>query len=438
MGISNEKGAQSGGTGACPQKRGIRARRRRRNLLVVGLFGIVALVVGALAITMRSMTGEPAPAAWLWNPEDYFSPAGRQRLVRVARKWKISAIFAQVHHNGLQLSQTAELQALIKQAAKKGIEIHALSGSPDWSDPKQLEMPLSLIDAVTSYNQHSPAKFAGVHFDIEPYLLPRWAIEREKVVENFLTVVSSIANRGREKRLHTGFSVPFFFGDDANFRDEKLPIFAHVMKRCDEVAVMAYRTRLSGSNGVERLTRPIRMAAVKQSHGASVRLGLELTTGTARRLLFVTGVGPPERPEELPYRYNGREVRLVHEGRVYLLGLESKGTTEAVVDAVVALAAQTRFPTTAEDEVLSRAVRELEATGEYGSVKARSLGTAFGKPLSGIECVEKLTTETTFAGRSAESIRSFVSRVNESLLQPPQVQGVIYHDFAALDRLTAR
>ena len=131
-------------------------------------------------------------ALWFWNTADVLGrPAEQDQLVRFVHENGFDHLFLQLTsgppratgeagsldpadpYRPLELD-TESLRPLLGKLGTKGIKVHALDGDPRFALPEWHAKVLGTIENVLEYNRRvePTERFHGIHYDIEPYLLP--------------------------------------------------------------------------------------------------------------------------------------------------------------------------------------------------------------------------------------------------------------------------
>jgi hypothetical protein len=92
----------------------------------------------------------------------------------------------------------------------------------------------------------------GIVLDVEPYLLDSWSTDRPRTIAAYLRMLR-VAKKAAGA-LPLMVAVPFWFDHDA-YRRGSRTLTDRVADRVDALAVMAYRDRVDGSDGVVALAR---------------------------------------------------------------------------------------------------------------------------------------------------------------------------------------
>jgi hypothetical protein len=249
----------------------------------------IALAVATL-LSPAFATSPPAPsrAMWVYETEALLgSPAARDELFEFCRTRRISDLFWQMHFEGetkagpYQIRPATALADFLGDASRRGIRVHALAGDPSHALTRNHERVLARVDAVLAFNkrqmQSSGAEplFHGLHLDIEPHGLPEWktASEDEKcrLLTQFVELNAKVMDRIRAAetrttgtRLAYGADIAFWLDktrDDGSpaypvtFRGVTQDATKHLLDMLDNVALMSYRNKAEGRNGLIALAR---------------------------------------------------------------------------------------------------------------------------------------------------------------------------------------
>ncbi len=310
-------------------KRGLRFERRKRMRFALLAVIWLAVLLAFGWILVRNMI-RPPRAAWLWEPAPYFSREGFEAYRKTAEKWRIRTVFSQIHlAEDATLSGTAELRRFIENSSRAGIRVFALAGAPDWIAPERLDETTGLITAIDAFNRTAPnaaGRLAGLQLDVEPYLLPQWSVDPDAVRKRWLRYVDTATSHSHRRRLEIGFAIPFWIDRSVEHNGVKAPFYQHIMSVSDHVAVMSYRTRAGGENGILELSRPMRDYARVRPGVARVYVGVEISHLPSTAVRFLTARSPPRQIEKLGLEWGDRRIRLIHAGPVYMLGLTGTRT----------------------------------------------------------------------------------------------------------------
>jgi len=168
-------------------------------------------------------------AIWLW---DLRKIAGKEQEVvsRLRRD-----LFSRVY---LQISRDLEaVRPFLREAAAAGIEVFALDGESghidDWS------YLADDIRRVSEFNASAQGYgFAGIQFDVEPYLKKDFNLRRQHYADQYLKMASEL-KRLSDGKLKLSFALPFWFH---KLLVQNKPLSFLVIDIADEVVLMSYRT----------------------------------------------------------------------------------------------------------------------------------------------------------------------------------------------------
>ncbi|MES2598454.1 MAG: hypothetical protein V4662_24175 [Verrucomicrobiota bacterium] len=229
------------------------------------LFSLVFTAAVLPAADMRGM--------WVYKTRDIASsPAECAQLFAFCEKRHITDLFWQVHftkkEGDVRVLENAEIErTFLKQAHAHSLRVHALFGDPAHTLKAKHGVVLGSVDGVIAFNRESSAdsRFDGVHLDIEPHGLARWKLanvsQKCDLLNQFVEVKHHVAKRLRETdaKLILGVDIVFWL-DKANpdgssaypvsFNGVIKDAAKHLLDVVDHVAIMSYRDKAEGSNGI--------------------------------------------------------------------------------------------------------------------------------------------------------------------------------------------
>ncbi|HEY6951951.1 MAG TPA: hypothetical protein VI758_06060 [Bacteroidota bacterium] len=226
-------------------------------------------------------------ATWVWNTDELLKDSSKTRaMLSDVVGAQFDKIFLQLPYNFEEDTTNDDgLRTLVTKLRFTGASVSALSGDPQYCLPKNHGKVIRLVQKVIEYNKLAveEARFAGVHLDIEPYLLPGFGGPRRKeILTQFLTITKLAAQAAHENGLRFGTDIPFWYGlpdeftgkiDSVAFDGSTKPANEHVTDLADEICTMSYRTAAGGLNGIVALTEHELIYAA--SRGKEVLVGLE-------------------------------------------------------------------------------------------------------------------------------------------------------------------
>ncbi|MHB8346701.1 MAG: hypothetical protein ACYDHM_05815 [Acidiferrobacterales bacterium] len=202
----------------------------------------------------------PALGAWIWRSGKLLhNPAVARRFLNRAKTHGISSLYLQI------LPDLRSFAGFLAMAKNLDIKVYALSGSPD--DIDDYGPALHTVDQVLAFNRSHTARFSGIQFDVEPYLLKRYRTDKRGVLKRYVGLLQAISARSSGK-IPFGVVVPFWFDQETV---EHKNLMGIVSKDADSLAIMSYRTHIDqllavSNNGL----------CYAQMYGKPALLGIEL------------------------------------------------------------------------------------------------------------------------------------------------------------------
>ena len=161
---------------------------------------------------------------WVWQREYVVDLWERTLMLDFCRSHGIGSIFVQVHFDKTEQDNYvfADPQAwhdLLVMANALGIRVEALDGAGDMAFAVNRADTVSRLEAVLDFHLAQPenARFAGIHYDIEPYTTPRWKSgEQREVAVELLGTLSELRKIVSEADPSLTFAndIPFWYDGD--------------------------------------------------------------------------------------------------------------------------------------------------------------------------------------------------------------------------------
>jgi hypothetical protein len=216
----------------------------------------------------------PERGMWVWHFECYGNEQERNRLLEFSKKHGITRLLVQMHYeadrsaadpaNAVTIRAPDALGDLVERAGESGIVVEALEGDPNWALKSQQGEFWPKFNAILAWNLKQPAnrRLAGVHLDIEPYLLKQFkSQEKPQVMRDYLDLLTEVDQRLKSQSppLTLAADIPFWYDTredtDADnhileYNGKKQYLSRHVQDLCDYVAVMSYRQKAVGGNSI--------------------------------------------------------------------------------------------------------------------------------------------------------------------------------------------
>lgn len=191
-------------------------------------------------------------ATWLWHTNDIIDKADEQLSFLVNQE--VTVVYLQVDRS----IKASDYYTFIQKANALNIEVHALDGSSKWVRTSDQSKANKFLDWVEAYQNEASdnAKFAGIHLDVEPYVLKEWKTTYDQIVLNYQDLLVVANQRAKAMGLPLAADIPFWF--DKRFYDNEYGngvLSEWIIDHTDVVTIMAYRDKAVGSNGIIALSR---------------------------------------------------------------------------------------------------------------------------------------------------------------------------------------
>jgi len=254
-------------------------------ILLQSIIGLDAGLTGSREVYAASpdwRTTSPTRSTWLWQTHDDLQD--RERTLADLERNGINRVYLQADPD----VPAGLYKAFIREARTKGIEVHALGGAPDWILPGSNVKMYVLINWVKRYNQNAAPeeRFTGIHLDVEPYVLPQWQDDTDKMLGLFMDTISGFVQEVRaETGLAAGADLPVWL-EQFQVRDGyggRTTLSDWMIRRLDQTTLMAYRTR--ARDIVSSVSREMKEAARR---GKSVTVAVETAEASEPDLSFYT------------------------------------------------------------------------------------------------------------------------------------------------------
>lgn len=237
------------------------------------------------------MPAQAARSAWAWRSQRWREAP--ERLVAEARALGTDRLFVSVEIADGTILEEARFSDFVRLAGASGIAVAAVEGDPGMALDAGRTEAIRRLEALAAYQRRSTddRRLAGVQYDIEPYLLPGFRTDPERILRGWATTLDGLS--AAAPPLALDLVLPFWLPLHGA-SDLVLPTVRRVAER---VTVMAYRTAPS-----EILAAAEPMLAWSTEAGRPLHVALEAgpvgdeTTRTYRRaksgdLLLVTEPG---------------------------------------------------------------------------------------------------------------------------------------------------
>lgn len=207
----------------------------------------------------------PARASWVWQASDWQTRP--DAVLAQAQVHGVDTLYLTIPLAENKVRDPARLAAFVRRAGACGVRVWAVDGDPNMARPAQRAATLARAKAYASFNKSVPpdARLQGVQFDVEPYLLPGYALAEPAWEQRYLELVKNLHHslNERESPMALEMVVPFWWASKPALLDTLAPWVA-------SLAVMDYRTDLED---IYRFAVPFLDWADR--HGKHTRIALE-------------------------------------------------------------------------------------------------------------------------------------------------------------------
>ena len=191
-----------------------------------------------LRMTLPTRAQHTTRGAWFWTPNWWQQEP--DVLWRSADSEHLDELFISIPVTDSRVQQPQQLAAFVRAARQRGIAVWAVIGDP--RDVLETSWP-AMQERLTAYrhfNQHADtaAQLAGVQLDIEPYLLPGFALNhglwRQRYIDTIQVAQDTLAGA-----LPLDLVVPSWWGIHPQWGEQ---LFDQLNWRNARMTVMNYHT----------------------------------------------------------------------------------------------------------------------------------------------------------------------------------------------------
>ena len=359
---------------------------------------------------------------------------------------------------------------LLRSAHHKGIEIHALAGSPEYSQREWHHVALAIVNSVVDFNRgKSPLdQFDGIHFDNQPHQLIGWhdAQRREQILFEFLSLNAECQRRIRttSPQLQFGIDIPLGWQDRNALTDEPLGMVTfrgkrqaasyHAIELLDNVGIMNPYDQAHGTDGIIAHGRNLftHLQDVKRDQ---LYLGVETLDHPPAEVIFVAGMprdafrqaihGNARNLAKLS-QLEGYRLRVFDDGTYLHVGLELPATLapadrDRVTHALGTIGKQfgigtTKLSAPQQANALEHFVRSLKRESEWSNVRTLSLADPqTGARQSVVRATANVSPKRTFANDGVGKFMQQLQQAENFFGQFDHYAGLAVHQYATYHKL---
>ncbi|MBB6673327.1 hypothetical protein [Cohnella nanjingensis] len=256
-------------------------------LLAVAVTAVVGLAIAIIPLFGPEKKAPEHRVTWVWDLDALLAER-TGAIIPFLREHRVSTVYVHADAELAKPGMPEKYRAFIAEAREAKIQVHALGGEREWALPDRMQGLRAFLDRVADYNASVPeaSRFTGIHLDVEPYLLPKWETDEASVVAGWREMMAAYKDFAHAHGLHAGVDLPFWL-DKVKLPDDERTLDAWMLDTADSVALMSYRNRAEGSNGVLSLVKPMMQAAeAARKSDKQVFIGLNVAPDEASSLTF--------------------------------------------------------------------------------------------------------------------------------------------------------
>ncbi len=203
-------------------------------------------------------------AMWIWKSDSALMAEPRVRLLNFCEIHEITTVYLNTGRNDYSADPTLKdnTKLFIKQAHAQGIEVHGLTGAPNWILPEHHYIYLGAVSGIIAYNQTvaDNEKFDGYQSDVEPNRYITGSLAPPSIPERLQNIVNylDLHKAGRDlidaavmSGFKYGIAISAFYDTwgseyNATWNGNTQPMLDHLFSFVDYLAVMSYRDSSDG------------------------------------------------------------------------------------------------------------------------------------------------------------------------------------------------
>ncbi len=192
-----------------------------------------------IATCPTSNSGKPRDV-WLWGSTTATDLGKRAIFFDFAASHAIRTVY--IESESLISNNQAALADFITEASNRCMSVELLYGYAPWALTINHGKAVNLAGKSVIFAQGLVIKPAGIHFDVEPYLLPEWDTDQNGTANQYLTLLEKLSAETSGTGLRLTVDTPFWFDNRWVPRDGQTRLMSElVIDRVDRVVIMDYR-----------------------------------------------------------------------------------------------------------------------------------------------------------------------------------------------------
>lgn len=258
---------------------------------------LVQKVTGAI---WGQIFGKKEFGIWVWDSPVKMTSAQASKVIEISKKNGFNVIYLTVddYLPILNIRDTTErsrqkeaymksLSSFITAAHKAGIDVDVVVGDKDWAEPANRWKGYAFIDFVKEYNLTHPASLIrGLQYDVEPYLLSSYEVDKRKELKAYVEFIDESATRMQNVPAQFSIVIPHFYDNIQNwtptvsYKGKEWHTFTHLLKALEKkpkstIIIMAYRNFFEENNGTKQISEIEVDEATKGKYSSKVIIAQE-------------------------------------------------------------------------------------------------------------------------------------------------------------------
>lgn len=251
-------------------------------------------------INMTSVPKGKEKGIWVWNfPSQMNTTAGFAQLTQLS-SYGFNAVYITTDDyldiatlpegetkNARKAAYFLNLSKVVAKANSLGMVVDVEGGWKDWAYPHNRWKGFALIDMAKEYNLAYPnAKIRALQYDVEPYILPEYETNKEKVLTEFVEFVDQSANRLVGSDVKFSLAIPHFYDSaqawtpTVTYNGTTAHTFTHLLRILEKkpdgmILLMSYRDFFEGANGTKEIAQVEIQEASRGGYSTQVIVGQE-------------------------------------------------------------------------------------------------------------------------------------------------------------------
>lgn len=194
-----------------------------------------------------SSVEQKSKATWIWQADKIGEE--KREILTFSKQNQIDILYVRMDMN----RPFDYYRSFIREASAQGIKVHAVAGHPAWALKSHQDRMLKIVNWVKQYNREAQEdeRIQGIQLDIEPYLLPEWQQDQERVIREWKANIQVFVEAAKaDLELETSAAIAFWLDEIKAEAGSDMPLSAWMISRFDTLVLMAYRDKVTGPNGI--------------------------------------------------------------------------------------------------------------------------------------------------------------------------------------------